>query len=153
MRRLAGDIRIPAKGTVHAELDRDGLVKWSRHCRNKARGMPLSQAANPNQIWSADFKGEFKLGNRKYCYPLTVTDRVSRFILTCESHESMKEASGFQRLFEERRLPDATRNDIWCALRQVYRALQSIKTVRVVAALGQQYRVNQDRPPAAEWTP
>ncbi len=115
VRRLAGDLRIPAKSTVHAVLDRHGLVKRGRQRRHaKAEGTSLTQAIAPNQLWSADFKGEFKLGNRQYCYPLTVTDHASRFILMCEALESTREAgafSAFQRLFGERGLPDAMRSD------------------------------------------
>ncbi len=115
VRRLAGDLRIPAKSTVHAVLDRHGLVKRGRQRRrNKAEGTTLSQARAPNQLWCADFKGEFKLGNRQYCYPLTVTDQASRFILLCEALESTKEVTAFtafQHLFEERGLPDAVRTD------------------------------------------
>ena len=115
VRRLAGDVRIPARSTVHAVLDRHGLVKRGRQRRrNKAQGTALRQALAPNQLWCADFKGEFKLGNRQYCYPLTVTDQVSRFVLLCEALESTKEITAFtafQRLFEERGLPDAIRTD------------------------------------------
>ncbi len=86
LRRLAGDLRIPAKSTVHAVLDRHGLVKRGRQRRrNKAEGTVLSQATAPNALWCTDFKGEFKLGNGRYCYPLTVTDQASRFILLCEA--------------------------------------------------------------------
>jgi transposase InsO family protein len=114
VRRLNGDVRIPAKSTVHAVLDRHGLVKRARKRRNKAQGTSLSAGAAPNDLWCVDFKGEFKLGNRQYCYPLTVTDHASRFILSCEALESVKEAGAipvFQRLFQERGLPDAIRSD------------------------------------------
>ena len=50
VRRLAGDVRIPAKSTVHAVLDRHGLVKRGRQRRrNKAEGTVLRQALAPNQ--------------------------------------------------------------------------------------------------------
>ena len=115
VRRLAGDVRIPAKSTVHAVLDRHGLVKRSRQRRrHKAQGTPLSRALLPNQLWCTDYKGEFKLGNGQYCYPLTVTDQVSRMLLMCEAHESTRQINAlttFQRLFEERGLPDAIRSD------------------------------------------
>jgi len=114
VRRLAGDVRIPAKSTVHAVLDRHGLVKRARTRRNKATGTPLSQGRHPNDLWCADYKGEFKLGNRQYCYPLTVTDYASRTILMCQALQSTKEASAFaafQQLFKERGLPDAIRSD------------------------------------------
>ncbi|ESX84563.1 transposase ISmav2, partial [Mesorhizobium sp. LSHC412B00] len=65
VRRLAGDVRIPARSTVHAVLDRHGLVSQARkrNRANKAVGTQLSQAVVPNDLWCADFKGEFKLGN------------------------------------------------------------------------------------------
>src|SRR5918996_1963836 len=88
VRRLAGDVRVPAKSTIHAVLDRHGLVKPPGRARNRASGTPLSQGATPNDLWGADFKGEFKLGNGCYCYPLTVTDHASRFLLLCEALES-----------------------------------------------------------------
>jgi transposase InsO family protein len=64
----------------------------------RERGLPLairsdtlSEGAMPNDLWCADFKGEFKLGNGRYCYPLTVTDHASRFLLLCEALESTRE--------------------------------------------------------------
>ena len=115
VRRLDGDVRVPAKSTVHAVLDRHGLVKRTpKRRRNKAMGTALGAVSEPNDLWCADFKGEFKLGNRQYCYPLTVTDQASRFILMCEALESTKEATtvtAFQRLFKERGLPNAIRTD------------------------------------------
>lgn len=116
VRRLAGDVRIQAKSTVHAVLDRHGLVKRARQRRRggKAEGTPLSQAARPNELWCADFKGEFKTGDGRYCYPLTVTDQASRMILACEAFESTKEQpviEAFVRLFKDRGQPSAIRSD------------------------------------------
>jgi hypothetical protein len=74
----------------------------------------LSSATAPNELWCADFKGEFRLGNGQYCYPLTVTDQASRYLLMCEALESTKEASAitaFEQLFLERGLPAAIRSD------------------------------------------
>ena len=115
VRKLAGDVRIPAKSTVHAVLDRHGLVKRARQRRRfTATGTELSQALQPNDLWCTDFKGEFKTGDGRYCYPLTVTDQASRSILTCEALASTKEApvlEAFVRLFKERGLPMAIRSD------------------------------------------
>ncbi len=115
VRRLAGEVRIPAKSTVHAVLDRHGLVKRARQRRRfKAEGTVLSQAAAPNDLWCADFKGEFKTGDGRTCYPLTVSDQASRMILCCEALESTREApviEAFVRLFQERGLPAAIRSD------------------------------------------
>ena len=108
VRRLDGDLRIPAKSTIHAVLHRHGLVKAIRRPRSRATGTPLSPGVTPNDLWCADFKGEFKLGNGHYCYPLTVTDHASRFLLLCEALESTREdtaITAFEQLFLERGLP------------------------------------------------
>ncbi len=114
VRKLAGEVRLPAKSTVHAVLDRHGLVKRARERRNRAEGTPLSAGAEPNALWCADFKGEFKLGNGRYCYPLTVSDHASRYLLLCEACESTREVpviEAFQQLFRDRGLPVAIRSD------------------------------------------
>jgi transposase InsO family protein len=114
VRRLNGDVRVPAKSTIHAVLDRHGLVKRAPARRHRATGTPLSEGAAPNDLWGADFKGEFKLGNGRYCYPLTVTDHASRYVLMCEALESVREElafTAFERLFAERGLPQAIRSD------------------------------------------
>lgn len=70
--------------------------------------------ANPNELWCADYKGHFKLGDGRYCYPLTVTDHASRFLLLCEALEPTREDLAFpalERLFRERGLPRAIRSD------------------------------------------
>ena len=107
-------IKPPAKSTVHAVLDRHGLVKRRTRRRYKAEGTPLSDAHSPNGLWCADYKGEFKLGNRKYCYPLTITDYSSRFLLACEGAESTHSSFAFtvfERVFKEYGLPTAIRTD------------------------------------------
>jgi transposase InsO family protein len=114
VRKLAGDVRLPAQSTVHAVLDRHGLVTRARQRKNRPTGTPLSAGAAPNTLWCADFKGEFKLGNGRYCYPLTVSDHASRYLLLCEAFESTREApviEAFQRLFRDRGLPVAIRSD------------------------------------------
>ena len=74
----------------------------------------MSAGNKPNDLWCVDFKGEFRLGNSQYCYPLTVTDHASRYLLLCEALDSVRESSAiqaFQHLFAERGLPDAIRSD------------------------------------------
>ena len=114
VRRLDGDVRVPAKSTIHAVLHRNGLVKPLGRPRSRATGTGLSTGARPNDLWCADFKGEFKLGDGRYCYPLTVTDHASRYLLLCEALESTREApaiTAFEQLFQERGLPAAIRSD------------------------------------------
>jgi len=114
VRRLPGDVRVPAKSTIHAVLDRHDLVKRMGPKRRRANGTPLSPGQAPNGLWCADYKGEFKLGNGSYCYPLTVTDHASRYLLLCEALQSTSEDlafTAFERLFRERGLPLGIRSD------------------------------------------
>jgi transposase InsO family protein len=114
VRKLDGDIRVPANSTIHAVLHRHGLVKALRRSRHRAQGTELSAGLAANELWCADFKGEFKLGDGRYCYPLTVTDHASRFVLLCEALESTREdltITAFEQLFRQRGLPQAIRSD------------------------------------------
>jgi len=108
------EIRPPAISTIHAVLDRNGLVIPQVRRRNKTTGTALSTVSSPNDLWCADYKGEFMLGTKKYCYPLTITDQVSRYIISCEALESTKEQYAFtifERAFKEFGLPSAIRTD------------------------------------------
>lgn len=114
LRKFPSEVRVPAVSTIHAVLDRHELVQPRKGRRYRAQGTPLSLAKDPNDLWCADFKGEFKLGDGRYCYPLTVTDQASRYLLLCEALESVKEDSAFtafESLFKERGLPRAIRSD------------------------------------------
>jgi hypothetical protein len=64
-------VRVPAKSASHAVLRRHGLVKPPGRPHQRAKGTALSAGLEPNALWRADFKGEFKLGDGRYCYPLT----------------------------------------------------------------------------------
>lgn len=114
LRWLPSEIKVPSRSTIHAVLDRSGLVKRMGRSRNKAHGTPLSAGTSPNDLWCTDFKGEFTLGNKRYCYPLTVTDHASRNLLTCKALDSVREETAiqaFEQLFRERGLPLAIRSD------------------------------------------
>jgi putative transposase len=105
---------LPAISTVHAVLDRHGLVKHRRRRRHTAAATALSRPTEPNALWCADYKGEFMLGNRRYCYPLTITDFASRYLLTCEALSTTQEKFAFtvfERTFKEFGLPQAIRTD------------------------------------------
>lgn len=107
-------LKPPAKSTVHAVLERHGLVKRRKRRRHRAQGTSLSDVHSPNGLWCADYKGEFLLGNRRYCYPLTVSDYSSRYLLACEGLESTKAPfafSVFERVFKDFGLPRAIRTD------------------------------------------
>jgi len=112
--RLYPMIKPPAVSTVHAVLDRHGLVKRRRRRRHKARGTELTAAHQPNGLWCADYKGEFMLGDRRYCYPLTITDYRSRYLLACEGLHSTRSDFAFavfERAFKDYGLPGAIRTD------------------------------------------
>jgi transposase InsO family protein len=114
LRRLPHAVKVPACSTIHAVLDRHGLVARARRSRTRTEGTPLSAGLAPNDLWSTDYKGEFMLADKRYCYPLTVTDHASRYLLLCEALESNREElafRAFERLFRERGLPCAIRSD------------------------------------------
>jgi putative transposase len=107
-------LRVPAISTVHAVLDRNGLVQRRKRRRYKAEGTPLSASERPNELWCTDFKGEFMLGDRRYCYPLTITDHASRFLLAVEALENVRIEGAFpvfERVFQQYGLPRAIRSD------------------------------------------
>lgn len=108
------NIDFPSRNTFHNILLRNNKVEKRRKRKYKAVGTNLRAANKPNDLWCADFKGQFRLGNKQYCYPLTVTDQNSRFILACDSLESTKESGAFatfEDIFEEYGLPHAIRTD------------------------------------------
>lgn len=76
----------PAASTIGDILKREGLVKPVPKRRLQATPTPgpLIEPQAPNELWTIDFKGQFRLGNRRYCYPLTLVDDYSRFILCCD---------------------------------------------------------------------
>jgi putative transposase len=108
------DVHTPAVSTVHAVLERNGLVKRKRKRHYKARGTALSKPNQPNALWCADYKGEFMLADRRYCYPLTVSDFASRYLIACDALQTTKEKYAFtvfERTFKEFGLPDRIRTD------------------------------------------
>jgi putative transposase len=112
-RRIAG-VRCPAISTVHAVLDRHGLVARKRRRRYRAEGTALSYPTTPNDLWCADYKGEFMLANRRYCYPLTITDFASRYLIACDALSTTQEIYAFtvfERAFRDLGLPKALRTD------------------------------------------
>ena len=114
LKRKYPGVKLPAKSTVHAVLDRHGLVNVRKRRRYRAQGTTLSHTSEPNELWCADYKGEFLMGNKTYCYPLTISDYSSRYLLSCEALETTKENYAFtvfERAFQEFGLPKAIRTD------------------------------------------
>jgi transposase len=86
LQREEGGAEWPAISTIGAVLKRRGMV-WARKPKRHASAsqQPLSEAEQPNQVWCTDYKGWFRCGNGQACYPLTLTDSASRFLLRCQA--------------------------------------------------------------------
>lgn len=110
---------LPSAGTVSDILKRRGLVTGRSRPRRPARrpgeGKPfLTVPDAPNEVWAVDYKGQFRLGNGKYCYPLTATDLHSRFLLAVQALESTDDEGAretFTEIFREHGLPLIIRSD------------------------------------------
>jgi transposase InsO family protein len=114
-RRYGADYAWPARSTVAELLRRNGLTtKRRRRVVRGHPGHPLTPMSAPNVIWTADYKGQFRLGNGHYCFPLTVQDGYSRYLLGCRglTGTTTQECRPiFQRLFQEYGLPELLRTD------------------------------------------
>src|ERR1051325_1205330 len=108
-------LALPVPSTIGDLLQRSGLVEpRRRRNRTPPSYSPLCHAQAPNDLWCTDFKGQFRLGNKQYCYPLTITDAVSRYLVGCEalqSTESKPAQAVFEQIFRERGLPNRIRTD------------------------------------------
>jgi len=109
------ELKLPAPSTIGGLLQRQGLVtRRRRRHGTPPYGAELQKAEAAHDVWCADFKGQFRLGNGRYCYPLTITDRFSRMILACEALER-PEGEPVQAIFEvvfrEHGMPRRIRTD------------------------------------------
>ena len=113
--RRAPDLDLPAPSTAGDLLARRGLVKKRRRRRAYTHpGVVPPTTAHPNDLWTADFKGHFRTQDSVYCYPLTVADQHSRYLLACQglpSTQGVGVRPVFDRLFREQGLPRAIRTD------------------------------------------
>jgi putative transposase len=105
----------PAPSTAADLLARRGLVQHRRRRRAPVHpGVVRPDTAAPNDLWTADFKGQFRTGNGVYCYPLTIADQHTRFLLECHgllSTETVTAKPVFERVFRAYGLPVAIRTD------------------------------------------
>lgn len=105
----------PSASTLGDILKRRGLVEPRKRRRcHEARPTGLRIARAPNDIWCVDYKGQFRLGDRSYCYPLTATDQASRFLLACDGMPAISEEAAleaFQEIFQTYGLPAVMRSD------------------------------------------
>ncbi len=119
LKKVLGDkhpgVTLPSPTTIAAILKRHGLVEARRRKRRPSRYEGrLTVPSGPNDVWAADYKGHFRLGNRQYCYPLTTTDLHSRLILTIEALDGTDEEQArevFDEAFTTYGLPSVIRTD------------------------------------------
>jgi putative transposase len=105
----------PSRSTICEHLKAQGLVAPRRPRRPQIRGdAPIAPITRINETWTTDFKGHFRTGDRVYCYPLTLRDGFSRFVLRCAALSGPTYAATrpqFERAFAQYGLPERIRSD------------------------------------------
>lgn len=109
------DIKWPAASSAGELLKRNGLVKPRKKRRRfTPYTQPFADCSGPNDTWSIDYKGQYRLQNGKYCYPLTLTDNFSRYLLACDAHDrisGLQAKQVMEQVFKEHGLPAVIRSD------------------------------------------
>ena len=105
----------PSKTTIYNILHAEGVISRRRRKQRVAPfPKPFAPVQSTNEVWSADFKGQFRLQNGRYCYPLTVMDHHSRYVLCCQGFEGPRfheTQAAFKQVFERYGLPERIRTD------------------------------------------
>jgi transposase InsO family protein len=83
------DWQLPVASTAALILARHGLLRSRRRTRQAHPGCPKTVPQGPNDIWAADYKGQFRLKNGQYCFPLTISDLGSRYLLGVDAHPAI----------------------------------------------------------------
>lgn len=153
LERRRPELDLPSRTTVHNILLRHDLVpRRRRRVRRWHPGRPDTAADTPNATWSADFKGEFPMRDGQLCYPLTVQDMHSRFLLACRGRPDVT-INGvipvFTRHFREFGLPERIRTDNGTPLR-LQCARSSFPALGLVRSAPDPASVHRTRLPAAE---
>lgn len=105
---------IPTVLTVHNILKKHGLVSPQKRLRRVKPIHPVFDPKECNEVWSADYKGKFLMGNKIYCHPLTIADSKSRFVFTAKGHYKENLASAkaeFKRVFRKFGIPGQIHTD------------------------------------------
>ena len=106
---------LPSHGAIERILSNAGLVRpRGRRPRHSVQPTTLRQAAAANDVWCIDYKGQFRLGDASYCYPLTITDQYSRFVLACEAMPRISDDEARDvcvEIFRANGLPEVMRSD------------------------------------------
>lgn len=109
------NIKWPAASTIGEWFKKYGLVtKRKKRLKVPPYTEPFIECRTPNKVWSTDYKGQFHTRNGTICYPLTISDNYSRYLLACQGLPGprYKETKAvFERVFQEYGLPDAIRSD------------------------------------------
>lgn len=109
LEKLQPELELPAPSTAGEILKRHGLIApRKRRARHRHPGRPYVEMRSPNDAWTADFKGEFLTRDHRYCYPLTIADGCSRYLLACRGQRSTAypgARAGFEAAFREYGLP------------------------------------------------
>lgn len=113
--KIAPHLDVPSETTLHQIVRNAALMKSKRRKRRSAHpGRPVTCPHAPNDVWTVDFKGQFKTKDGRYCYPLTIVDEYSRFLLSCQGFRSTAHDGPFKtfrQVFEDRGLPKAIKSD------------------------------------------
>ena len=105
---------IPSVVTVHNILKKNGFVCPQKRLRRVKPVYPIFDPKECNEVWSADYKGKFLMGNKVYCHPLTIADSKSRFLFTAKGHyhENLKSAKAeFTKVFRKYGIPGQMHTD------------------------------------------
>jgi putative transposase len=106
---------LPCRSTVCEILKRNGYVETpGKKTRRSHPGKPTTEANKPNSLWASDFKGHFKTRDGIYCYPLTISDAYSRYLLECKgllSPTFRDTKKVFVKIFKRYGLPERIRTD------------------------------------------
>jgi len=106
--------QIPSVVTIHNILKKNGLVNPQKRLRRVKPVYPIFDPKECNEVWSADYKGKFLMGNKIYCHPLTIADSKSRFLFTAKGHykETLKAAKAeFTKVFRKFGIPKQIHTD------------------------------------------
>lgn len=115
LKRDNPELQLPAISTISYWLKKEGLVQ-SRKKRQRVAPYtePFSECQAPNDVWSIDYKGQFRMQNGQYCYPLTISDNFSRYLLGCKALKGPRHVPTrryLESIFRQYGLPDAIRCD------------------------------------------
>lgn len=110
-------VDFPSESAIAAILQRNGLTSLRRRRRRRLvvpATRPFAAATAPNAVWCVDFKGWWRTQDGRRCYPLTLIDAYSRYLLRCEAlldPDTRHVQPIFDSAFQEFGTPDTIRSD------------------------------------------